>query len=59
MPHSDQLPVPIPTRCKDPVAADESTTDEGDIAIDDYGLKANIEEKKPYYPNQKHLNDLI
>ena len=59
VPHSDQLPVPIPTRCQDPVSADESTTDENDITIDDYVLNSNLEEKKPYYPNQKDLNDLI
>ena len=59
VPHSYQLPVPIPTRCQDPVSADESTTDEDDITIDDYVLNSNLEEKKPYYPNQKDLNDLI
>ena len=59
VPHSDQLPVPIPTRCQDPVSADESTTDEDDITIDDYVLNSNLEEKKPLYPNQKDLNDVI
>ena len=59
VPHSDQLPVPIPIRCQDPVSADESTTDEDDITIDDYVLNSNLEEKKPYYPNLKDLNDLI
>ena len=59
MPHSDQLPVPIPTRSQDPVSADESATDEDDITIDDYVLNSNLEEKKPYYPNQKDLNNLI
>ena len=59
MTHSDQLPVPIPTRCQDPVSVDESTTDEDDITIDDYVLNSNLEEKKSYYPNQKDLNDLI
>ena len=59
VPHSDQLPAPIPTRCQDPVSADESTADKNDIKIDDYVLNFNLEEKKPYYPNQKHLNDLI
>ena len=59
VPHSDQLPVPISTRCQDPVLADESTTDEDDITIDGYVLNFNLEEKKPYYPNQKDLNDLI
>ena len=46
VPHSDQLPVPIPTRCQDSVSADESTTDEDDITIDDYVLNFNLEEKK-------------
>ena len=59
MPHSDQLPVPIHTRSQDTVSADESATDEDDITIDDYVLNSNLEEKKPYYPNQKDLNDLI
>ena len=61
VPHSDQLPVPIPTRSQDPVSADESATDENDIlvAIDHYVLNSNLEEKKPYYPNQKDLNNLI
>ena len=55
VPHSDQLPGPIPTRCQDPASADESTTDEDDLTIDDYVLNSNLEEKKPYYPNQKDL----
>ena len=38
VPHSDQLPVPIPTCCQDPVSADESTADKNDITIDDYVL---------------------
>ena len=59
VPHSDQLPVPIPTRSQDPISTDESTTDEDDITIDDYVLNSNLEEKNPYYPNQKDLNDLI
>ena len=59
VPHSDQLPVPIPTRCQDPVSADKSTTDENDITIDDYVVNSNLERKKPYYTNQKDLNDLI
>ena len=59
VPHSDQLPVPIPTRCQDLVSAYESTTDEDDITIDDYVLNSNLEEKKLYYSNQKDFNDLI
>ena len=46
MPHSDQLPVPIPTRSQDPVSADESVTDEDDITTDDSVLNSNLEEKK-------------
>ena len=59
VPHSNQLPAPISTRCQDPVLADDSTTDEDDITIDDYVLNSNLDEKKPYYSNQKDLNDLI
>ena len=59
VPHSDQLPVPVSTRSQDPVSADESATDEDDTTIDDYVLNSTLEEKKPYYPNQKDLNDLI
>ena len=59
VPHSDQLQVPIPTRSQDPISADKSATDEDDTTIDDYVLNSNLEEKKPYYPNQKDLNDLI
>ena len=59
VPHCDQLPVPIPTRSQDPISADESTTDEDGITIDDHVLNSNLEEKKPYYPNQKDLDDLI
>ena len=59
VPHSDQLPVPIPTRFLDPVSVNESATDEDDITIDDYVLNSNLKKKKPYYPNQKDLNDLI
>ena len=46
LPHSDQLPVSIPTRCQDPVSANESTTDEDEITIDDYVLNSNLEAKK-------------
>ena len=59
MPHSNQLPVPIPTRCQNPVSADESTTYEDNTTIDDHVLNSNLEDKKPFYPNQKDLNDLI
>ena len=59
VPHSDQVPVPVPNRCQDPASADKSTTDEDDITIGDYVLNSNLEEKKPYYLNQKDLNDLI
>ena len=41
VPHSDKLLVPIPTRCQDPVSADESTTDEDDITINDHVLSSN------------------
>ena len=51
--------MPIPTRWQVPVSANESTTDEDDMTIDDYVLNSNLEEKKPYYPNQKDLHDLI
>ena len=50
VPHSDQLPAPIPTHSQDRISADESTTDEDDITIDDYVLSFNLEEKKPYDP---------
>ena len=59
VPHFDQLPIPIPTRSQDLISADESTTDEDDITIDDYVVNSNLEEKKPYNLNQKNLNDLI
>ena len=42
VPHFDQMPVPIPTRCQDPVSADKSTTDEDDITIDDHVLNSNL-----------------
>ena len=58
VPDSDQLAVSIPTCCQDPVSADESTSDEDNITIDDYVLNSNLEEKK-HYPNQNDLNDLI
>ena len=45
------VPKPIPTRSQDPISADESTTDEDDITVDDYVLNSNLEEKKPYYHN--------
>ena len=51
--HSDQLPVPFPTRCQDPVSADESTTDEDDITIDDYVLHSHFEEKNLIIPIRK------
>ena len=45
VPHFDQLPAPIPTRSQDPISVDKATTDEDDVAIDDYDLNSNLEEK--------------
>ena len=54
--HSDQLPVPIPTRSQDPVSADESATDEDDITTDDYVLSSNLEKKKTLLSQSERPN---
>ena len=51
----------IPPPRNEQLADDEFTTEEEDVdvAIDEFIRSPQLEEGKPYYPNQKHLNDLI
>ena len=57
--HSDQLPIPIPPSTYHQLLAGESTFEDDDIQNDEYTLNPELEERKPYYPNQQDLNDLF
>jgi hypothetical protein len=58
--HCPELPVPNPPKRDQPSSGESSKSDsEEDIADPDYNFTDAAEEKKPYFPNQKDLNDLI
>lgn len=60
VPHCPELPVPTPPKSDQPSSGERSKSDsEEDIADPDYNFTDAAEEKKPYFPNQKDLNDLI
>ena len=58
--HCPEIPVPNPPKRDQPSSGESSKSDsEEDIADPDYNFTDAAEEKKPYFPNQKDLNDLI
>src|SRR5271163_2951357 len=60
VPHCPELPVPTPPERDQPSSGESSKSDsEEDIADPDYNFTDAAEERKPYFPNQKDLNDLI
>ncbi|KAL7839426.1 hypothetical protein SRHO_G00260840 [Serrasalmus rhombeus] len=59
VPHCPELPVPTPPDRPTPPSEESSKSDtQEDVRDHDFSSCA-YEERKPYYPNQKDLNDLI
>ncbi|KAL6467649.1 hypothetical protein MHYP_G00233260 [Metynnis hypsauchen] len=59
VPHCPELPVPTPPDRATPPSEESSKSDtQEDVEDHDFSSCAD-EERKPYYPNQKDLNDLI
>ncbi|KAL6458377.1 hypothetical protein MHYP_G00336070 [Metynnis hypsauchen] len=59
VPHCPELPVPTPPDRATPPSEESSRSDtQEDVEDHDFSSCAD-EERKPYYPNQKDLNDLI
>src|SRR6218665_1987286 len=60
VPHCPELPVPPPPKRDQPSSGDSSKSDsEEDIEEPDYVFTDAVEERRPYFPNQKDVNDLI
>lgn len=60
VPHSPDLPVPTPPRQHRPSSGDSSKSDsEADTGDMDYDSADEVGDRKPYFPNQKDVNDLI
>nr|XP_033815912.1 protein FAM163B isoform X2 [Geotrypetes seraphini] len=55
-----ELPIPTPAE-REQLSSEESSKleSEGDIADPVYNISSAADERNPYYPNQKDLNDLI
>ena len=57
---STTLPIPTPPKRDQPSSGDSSKSDSGqDIGDPDYGFTDAVEERRPYFPNQKDINYLI
>ena len=55
-----ELPIPIPPKRDQPSSGDSSNSySEENIGDTDYGFTDAVEERRPYFPNQKDINDLI
>ncbi|XP_073511089.1 uncharacterized protein [Phyllobates terribilis] len=60
VPHCPELPVPTPSKRDQPSSGKISKSDsEEDIGDQDYVFTDAAEERRPYFPNQKDVNDLI
>ena len=58
--HCPELPIPTPPKRDQPSSGDSSKSDsQEDIRDPDYGFTDAVEERRPYFPNQKDINDLI
>ncbi|MGH0144883.1 UNVERIFIED_CONTAM: hypothetical protein FKN15_059427 [Acipenser sinensis] len=60
VPHCHELPVPTPPE-REQLSLEESSKSESeeDVVDPDDNFRGGAEERNPYYPNQKDLNDLI
>ena len=55
-----ELPIPIPPKRDQPFSGDSSKSySEENIGDTDYGFTDAVEERRPYFPNQKDIDDLI
>ncbi|XP_073506717.1 uncharacterized protein [Phyllobates terribilis] len=60
VPHCTELPVPTSPKRDQPSSGKSSKSDtEEDIGDQDYIFTDAVEERRPYFPNQKDINDLI
>ncbi|XP_061410987.1 uncharacterized protein LOC133344802 isoform X2 [Lethenteron reissneri] len=60
LPHCQELPVPTPPeREKPPLEETSKSESEEDVVDPDDNFRGGAEERNPYFPNQKDLNDLI
>ncbi|XP_058890837.1 uncharacterized protein LOC131740095 [Acipenser ruthenus] len=60
VPHCHELPVPTPLEREQPSLEESSKSEsEEDVVDPDDNFRGGAEERNPYYPNQKDLNDLI
>ncbi|XP_073493971.1 uncharacterized protein [Phyllobates terribilis] len=60
VPHGPELPVPSPQKRDQTSSGKSSKSDsEEDIGDQDYVFTDAVEERRPYFPNQKNVNDLI
>ncbi|XP_061429010.1 uncharacterized protein LOC133355651 [Lethenteron reissneri] len=58
--HCHKLPVPTPPEREHPSLEESSKSEsEEDVVDPDDNFRGGAEERNPYYPNQKDLNDLI
>ncbi|XP_077148844.1 uncharacterized protein LOC143809685 [Ranitomeya variabilis] len=59
-PHCPEMPVPTPSKRDQPSSGKSCKSDsEEDIGDQDYVFTDAVEERSPYFPNQKDVNDLI
>ena len=60
VPHCPELPIPTSPKRDQSSSGDSSKSDiEEDIGDPDYGFTDAVEERRPYFPNQKDINNLI
>ena len=56
VPHSPELPVPIPPKGRQPSSEESSKSEDDEVVDPEYSV---AEERNPYFPNQEDINDLI
>jgi hypothetical protein len=60
VPHCPEFPIPTPPEREQSSSKDSSESDSEESIVDpDDNFRGRAEERNPYYPNQKDLNDLI
>ena len=60
VPHCPELPISTPLKRDQQSSGDSSKSDSvEDIGDPDYGFTDAVEGRRPYFPNQKNINDLI
>ena len=60
VPHCCELPIPTPPKRDQPSSGDSSKSDSKEgIGDPDYGFTDAVEERRPYFSNQKDINNVI